>query len=124
MVSKIEETNGSQENTMSVREWVKFRLHLKGYTLRSFGRLHGLTAGSVGVVFYRPYPRMERLIASALEIQPWELWPSRYDENQKPNRPNLWYQRKSGGWKPKAKNTTSKIKVNGENLSKIGHEKN
>jgi Ner family transcriptional regulator len=115
-MSKNKGINSSQQNIMSVRAWVKFRLGLKGYTLRSFGQLHGITAGSVGVVFYRPYPRIEQFLADILETQPWELWPDRYNENHKPNRPNLWYQRGRGGWRPKPKNITNEIEVKGKIL--------
>jgi Ner family transcriptional regulator len=101
IMSKNKELNKPQEKPISVREWVKFCLRLKGYTLKSFGQEHGVTAGSVGTVFGRPYPRMEKLLADALGIEPWSLWPSRYGKDKKSNRPNLWYRRRRGPWKPK-----------------------
>jgi lambda repressor-like predicted transcriptional regulator len=102
-MSKEKEIIIPPKDIMALREWVKFRLRLKGHSLKSFGRQYGIKAGTVGVVFSRPYPRMERLLADALETQPWELWPDRYGPDHKPNRPNLWYQRKSRAWKPKVK---------------------
>ena len=105
------ETNNHTKKVMSLREWIKFCFHLKGYTFKTFGQLHGVKAGTVGIVFTRPYPKMEKLIADTLEVQPWDLWPERYTDG-KPNRPNLWYRRKNGLWKRKNKNTTNGFDVN------------
>jgi Ner family transcriptional regulator len=88
-----------------LREWVKFRLSLKGYTFKKLGEKHRITGVSICTVFYRPYPKVERIIADALETQPWDFWPERYDEKGRPNRRNLWYLRKYGLWHPK--NTTA-----------------
>jgi len=82
------------------RTRVKINLALGGYTLEDLAKKNGLRGNSLSLVFFKPYPRGERIIADALGLQPWDLWPERY-ENGKPNRPNLWYQRKSGAWKPK-----------------------
>jgi lambda repressor-like predicted transcriptional regulator len=110
-MSKNKELNSPQKKIISLREWVKFCLHLKGYALKSFAQRHGITAGTVGVVFSRPFPRMEKLIAETLETLPQDLWPERYDKNGKPNRPNLWYRRKDGLWRPKKRITkNSKVK--------------
>jgi lambda repressor-like predicted transcriptional regulator len=99
---------------MSLREWIKFRIRLKGETLRSFGQRHGVTAGSVGVVFYRPYPRMEKLLGDFLETEPWILWPARYTD-QKPNRRNRWYGRSR-------RKHSMNFDVNQKNLDKDNHE--
>jgi len=105
-----------QKDIMTLREWVKFQLRLNGHSLKSFGRQYRVKAGTVGVVFTRAYPRMEKLISDALNLQPWELWPERYT-NEKPNRINHWYRRRFGdypGWKPKHSRKTFEVKV--ENL--------
>ena len=95
------ENNKLKENLAFSRSWVRLNLGLKGFTFQSFAEKHGVKPGTVGVVFSRPYPRMERLIADTLGIDPWTIWPERYDSAGRSNRPNLWYLRKSGGWKPK-----------------------
>jgi Ner family transcriptional regulator len=83
----------NKEENISIRTWVKFRLGLKGYTLKSFAQQHRIKSGTLGVVFYRAYPKVERLLADALEVRPWDLWPERYDPNHRPNRRNRWYDR-------------------------------
>jgi Ner family transcriptional regulator len=114
-MSKNKAINTPQKNTVALREWVKFCLHLKGYTLKSFGQRHGVTAGTVGVVFSRPFPRMEKLIADILETPPQNLWPSRYGEDGLPNRENAWYARGKTGQRYQKKELKSK---------KIGKVKN
>lgn len=95
-----------------LRGLLKFTLSTKGLTITDLAKMHGMTGPSLCNAFYVPFPKAERIIADALNFKPQELWPSRYDSNGKPNRPNLWYQRKRGLWKPK--NTTKGIKVNRE----------
>ena len=68
---------------MSLREWVKFCLHLKGYTFKSFAQKHGVKSGTLYKVFVRGYPRMEKLLAKELKSQPWELWPDRYKKHKR-----------------------------------------
>jgi Ner family transcriptional regulator len=93
-----------------LREWIKFVLSLKGFTLKGLAEKNGVTAGCLGTVFYHPYPKMERIIATALKKRPWDFWPERYDEKGNPNRPNLWYRRKYGLWH--SKNITPREKIN------------
>jgi len=81
--------------------WVRLNLSLSGKNLEDLAKENGIKGKSLGTVFHRPYPRAERIIADALGLRPQDLWPERYGKNGKPNRPNLWYQRKSGAWKPK-----------------------
>jgi len=119
MVEK-KETNTPEEKAAFSRSWIRLNLGLKGFTIRSFAKQHGVKAGTVGKVFTVPYPRMERLIAHTLGLAPQEIWPSRYDENGKPNRPNLWYARKSGVWTPKI--PFRDLKSRTKNLDKDSHE--
>lgn len=39
---------------------------------------NGLAPGTLGNVFYRAWPRGERIIADAIGTQPEKIWPSRY----------------------------------------------
>ncbi len=55
-------------------------------SLRAFSRQHGLSATSTEVALRRPWPRVERLIADALGLEPWDLWPSRYTRAHQPRR--------------------------------------
>lgn len=114
-MAQKEETNNPREKTAFSRSWIRLNLGLKGFTIQSFAKKHGVKAGTVGKVFSRPYPRMERLIAGTLGLPPAIIWPDRYGDDGKPNRPNLWYRRKSGGWKPK-QNITGEGEVKEKNV--------
>jgi len=89
----MKEENDSTNTTDFPRAWIILNLQVKGFSLRSFAKTHGLKPGTVGVVFSRPYPRMERLIGDTLGLAPQEIWPSRYDSAGRPNRRNRWYDR-------------------------------
>jgi len=69
----------------ALREWVKFNLAVKGLSLAELSRL---THCDLPTAFFRPFPRAERIIADALDLEPWELWPDRYGPDNKPNRVN------------------------------------
>ncbi len=58
-------------------------LHKRGVTLSQLSRDQGLAARTLNNAFERHYPRAEGLIARALEMEPEEIWPSRY-LNKKP----------------------------------------
>jgi len=93
---KTEENEGAnkaEEEGAFSRSWIRLNLGLRGFTIRSFARQHGVRSGTVGKVFTVPYPRMERLIAGTLNIPPEDIWPSRYDSTGRPNRRNRWYDR-------------------------------
>jgi len=49
--------------------------------------LNGYTSPtSLAVALHRPYPLAEALIAEALELEPQNIWPTRYGPDGKPNR--------------------------------------
>lgn len=57
-------------------------LHKKGTSLAAESRLAGLSSSTLANTLSRPWPKGEWLIASALEIHPSEIWPSRYFDPQ------------------------------------------
>ncbi len=63
--------------------------------MTSFAKKHSVKLGTLGVVFLRPYPRMERLIGDTIKIPPEQIWPDRYGADGRPNRFNSWYRRGS-----------------------------
>lgn len=77
------------------REWVKFQLRARGASLSQVARELGLVRSSVAQVFLHPYPRMERAVAKRLGLRPEQIWPERYDEQGKPNRPRTGRPKKS-----------------------------
>ena len=56
-------------------------LRKKGWSLRRLSLSHGYSSGMVRQAILRPYPKAERIIAEAIGVPPWVIWPSRYDGN-------------------------------------------
>lgn len=55
-------------------------LHKKGWSLRELSRQSGLSAGTLKAALDRPWPKAERIIATAIEVAPEVIWPSRYEK--------------------------------------------
>lgn len=71
------------------RDWhradIKCALEKAGVSMRRLNVLHyGSATCALNHVFHRPYQKAERIIATALGLQPKEIWPSRYDANGNP----------------------------------------
>ncbi|WP_254899341.1 helix-turn-helix domain-containing protein [Methylomagnum ishizawai] len=45
---------------------------------------HGYIRTALGNCLRGPWPHGQRLIAEAIGVKPWEIWPSRYDGNGQP----------------------------------------
>jgi Ner family transcriptional regulator len=58
----------------------------KGHTLASLAKRHGLHRNAVAKALRVPFPKMERLIAKKLGMQPEQIWPERYNADGTPNR--------------------------------------
>jgi Ner family transcriptional regulator len=39
---------------------------------------HGYHPTAAGKALKRPWPALEAIIAEAINVAPWEIWPSRY----------------------------------------------
>jgi len=68
------------------RAWCIYQLSLRGSSLAAVARGAGVSRQTLYVVFWRPYPRMEKIVADALGMRPQELFPERYDADGLPNR--------------------------------------
>ncbi|MCO6440530.1 MAG: helix-turn-helix domain-containing protein [Nitrococcus mobilis] len=68
------------------RGWVIYQLTLRGSSLADVARQSGVRRQTLYMAFERPYPRMESLIAAALDLTPAQLWPERYDADGLPLR--------------------------------------
>ncbi|WP_208951374.1 helix-turn-helix transcriptional regulator [Rahnella sp. ChDrAdgB13] len=53
-------------------------LRKQGTTLVAVSRAAGLSSSTLSNALSRPWPKGEMLIASALNIPPAQIWPSRY----------------------------------------------
>jgi Ner family transcriptional regulator len=54
-------------------------LKKRGKTLSGLSRAHGYHATAAGKALRRPWPALEALIAAELDLQPENIWPSRYE---------------------------------------------
>lgn len=59
-------------------------LHKAGVTMRELSVQAGLKPDSLKNALARPYPRGEKIIATALSSTPEEIWPERYCNQRKP----------------------------------------
>lgn len=58
------------------------QLHKKNTSLAALSRQCGLSSSTLANALSRPWPKGEYLIADALEMEPSEIWPSRYYDNE------------------------------------------
>lgn len=56
------------------------------WTLRGLSLASGYSANAVHETLSRSWPAVERIIADALGLEPWDIWPSRYDRQHQPLR--------------------------------------
>lgn len=57
-------------------------LHKRKLSLAALSRQAGLSSSTLANTLNRPWPKGEKIIAEALEIDPAHIWPARYhDEN-------------------------------------------
>ena len=77
-----------QSKKASTKDWhradIKAALEKAGWTLRKLSTQQGYSPNTVKVALEKPYPNMERIIANAIGIPPWEIWPSRYHSDHTP----------------------------------------
>ena len=76
----------SKANYIEKEDWSRAQviaaLHDHGITLVSLAKVHGLAdSSSFSIALSRPYPMAELRIASALNVHPMKLWPSRYKKD-------------------------------------------
>lgn len=63
------------------RAWVIYQLNLRGESLASLARRIGLTRTAPSYALRKPYPKMERAIADAVDVPVHVLFPDRYAPN-------------------------------------------
>ncbi len=69
------------------REWIKYQLRLRGYTLKALGQELRVSRHAVKLALIKPYPRLEQAIAAKIGVPPHYIWPERYDAAGHPSRP-------------------------------------
>jgi Ner family transcriptional regulator len=72
--------------------WIKHRLCLQGLNFNKLAALYNIHRTCFTGLKNKPSPKYERIIANFLEVEPWEIWPDRYDAAHNPNRISSRYQ--------------------------------
>ncbi|MEK2035257.1 helix-turn-helix transcriptional regulator [Vibrio parahaemolyticus] len=57
-------------------------LKKKGISMSALSRQNGLASTTLANALDRPWPKGEKIIAKALDLEPSDIWPSRYAELQ------------------------------------------
>lgn len=65
---------------------IKAALGKKGYSMTRVGVENGYHKVSPFDALRKSWPAMERIIADIIGVEPWVIWPSRYDEFHQPLR--------------------------------------
>lgn len=66
------------------RAWIIYQVSLQGRSLAQVAAEAGVSRQCLYQVFHRRYPRMERVLAAALNVAVEILWPERYDADGLP----------------------------------------
>ena len=69
-------------NASNKQDWhpedIKAELKKRGWSMHKLAIAHGYTSSSaMRQVFYRSYPKVEKIIADALNLDVDQIWPSR-----------------------------------------------
>jgi len=59
-------------------EWILFQLRVRGLSFAILAKRQGVSRQCVKSALNKPYPKMERLIAKAIDMPVKQLWPERY----------------------------------------------
>jgi Ner family transcriptional regulator len=82
-------TDPNTQNCIT-RDWhpwdIKAALGKKGYSLTRVAMENGYAQTSPSEALRKAWPAMERIFADIIGKEPWEIWPSRYDNNNQPLR--------------------------------------
>lgn len=63
---------------------IKAAVQKQGTSLARLSRQNGLSNSMCGQALQKPYPKMERLIATCIGMEPQVIWPSRYNSDGTP----------------------------------------
>jgi Ner family transcriptional regulator len=95
--------------------WLKHHLELRGLTFGKIGKIHKIHKSCFTKVKTVPMPKNERILSDYVGIDPWDIWPDRYDAAHNPNRISPRYQ----GHKHFLHDTQNKLKSNGKDNPEI-----
>jgi Ner family transcriptional regulator len=55
-----------------------------GFTLKRLSEIHGLSPAACSVCLSKPWPQVEKIIATVIGIPPHKIWPPRYSPKGMP----------------------------------------
>lgn len=97
---------------------VKAALEKIGTNMRQLSLAHGYSQHFCGKVFKQGGHNVQTIIADALGLKPWDIWPSRYDEHHEPimtRKTTVFVRPKT--WASPAGNTRGKDTAAAKNLN-------
>ncbi|TVP09816.1 transcriptional regulator [Shewanella sp. KCT] len=68
------------------RALVVAHLKMKGWSVSRLSEHHGYHRGTLSNVFNTHWPKGERFIADALNMDPSDIWPTRYPDESKKSK--------------------------------------
>lgn len=68
------------------RAWIHYQIGLLGLSVAEVGRQAGVSRQCIYQAFRKPYPRMEAILAEALDMPVQDLFPERYTADGLPAR--------------------------------------
>lgn len=72
------------------KEFIKYRIRELFGSMTDMAHCYGLSLAMVRQAIRIPYPKVDRVIAKALNEHPATIWPSRYNHATLANNPRLW----------------------------------
>lgn len=76
----------------NIWKWIKYCLYVQGLNFNKLATLYNVNRTCFTNLKNQPCPKYERIIANLLEVDPWDIWPDRYDVAHNPNRVSSRYQ--------------------------------
>ena len=80
------------QNSPNIWKWIKHRLSVQGLNFNKLATLYKVNRTCFTNLKNQPCPKYERITANLLEVEPWDIWPGRYDAEHNPNRVSSRYQ--------------------------------
>lgn len=67
------------QNKKHLKAWVLYQLQIRGLSFAEIARRNGNARRDLPrMAFDMPYPKWEKIVAAAIDMEPEELWPERY----------------------------------------------
>lgn len=83
-------TTNEQRTRAPVADWhredIKAALRKRGISLAALCRKTDYSPTAFSKALTIQWPQLEAVIAEALEMKPWDIWPSRYTAKRRPRR--------------------------------------